>query len=86
MGVAGEATTADKPKKHSAFMQVILRKSGEAMDLGGKGLLGFSGLGQILQAKARLGSDPGRAGVEVLLGGMLLLTGIYLQAKAEETA
>jgi len=49
----GEA--AARPKKHSAFYQVVLRKSGEAFDLGGKALIGLSALGSLLQAH---GSGP----------------------------
>jgi hypothetical protein len=46
---------AANPKKHSAFYQVVFRKSGEAFDLGGKALIGLSGLGSLLQAR---GSGP----------------------------
>ncbi len=80
-----ERAPAEKPKKHSAFMQVILRKSGEALDLGGKGLLGFSGLGHLLGDHNTPRLSWKWLSVEVILGGLWLLLGIYLQAKAEET-
>ena len=47
MAEAG-ATEAVKPKKHSPFIQTLFRKSGEATDLGGKALIGLSGLSHVL--------------------------------------
>ena len=38
---------ADEPapaKTHMAFVQVVYRKTGEALDLAGKGVFGLSGL------------------------------------------
>ncbi len=83
--MAVEATTADKPKTHSPFAQTAFKKSGEALDLGGKALISFSGLGPLLKAKSFADVDWLRLTVEVLVGGAFLAFGIYLQAKAEET-
>ena len=79
------ATDAAKPKKHSAFAQTAFKKSGEALDLGGKALIGFSGLGPLLKAKTFADVDWIRLMVEVAFGGAFLAFGIHLQAKAEET-
>ncbi len=84
--MTAESTTADKPKKHAPFAQTAFKKSGEALDLGGKALIGFSGLGPLLKAKTFADVDWLRLAVEVLVGGAFLIFGIYLQAKAEETA
>jgi hypothetical protein len=70
-------------KKHSAFYQVVFRKTGEAFDLGGKAVIGLSGLGSLLQGSARI--DWIGLGARASVGGVFLALGIYLQAKAEET-
>jgi hypothetical protein len=79
----GLAVAAAIPKKHSAFYQVVFRKTGEAFDLGGKALIGLSGLGSLLQGAARV--DWVGLGGRACVGGVFLAPGIYLQAKAEET-
>ena len=83
--MSGEAGTADKPKKHSPFAQVVFRKTGEAFDLGGKALVGLAGLGSAVGAH-RL-QDVGwlRLLGGFAIGGVLIAVGIYLQARAEET-
>ena len=77
--------TADKPKKHSPFTQVIFRKSGEAADLAGKALIGFSGVGSLLQVQKTAHMDWFGLIFRAAVGVAFLALGIYLQAKAEET-
>ena len=81
-----DATAAEKPKKHSPFAQTAFKKSGEALDLGDKALIGFSGLGPLLKARSFADVDWLRLVVEVVVGSAFLIFGIYLQAKAEETS
>ena len=81
----GQRADPDKPKKHAPFYQVVFRKSGEAADLGGKALIGLSGLGSLLQAHSVARVDWLGLLVRVAIGGVFLALGIYLQAKAEET-
>ena len=83
--MTGEAATTDKLKTHSPFMQVVLRKSGEAMDLGGKALIGLSGASHVLGDRSVQHLDLRWFSVVVAIGGAAVIFGIYLQAKAEET-
>ena len=83
--MAAEETAAAKPKTHSPFMQVILRKGGEAMDLGGKALIGLSGASHVLGDHSVQHQDWRWFSVVVAVGGAAVIFGIYLQAKAEET-
>ena len=83
--MAGELTPADKPKRHSAFAQVVFRKFGEAFDLGGKAVVGLAGLGSALNAHRLEDVDWARLMGGFAIGGAFLGFGIYLQAKAEET-
>ena len=84
MAEAG-ATEAVKPKKHSPFIQTLFRKSGEATDLGGKALIGLSGLSHVLGDHSFQHLDWRWFGSVVVVGGAMVILGIYLQAKAEET-
>jgi hypothetical protein len=77
----GLAATAG-PKTHSAFYRVVFRRTGEAFDLGGKPVIGLSGLGSRRQGAARI--DWVGLGARASVGGVFLALGIYLQAKAEE--
>ncbi len=80
----GRATAA-VPKRHSAFYQVVFRKTAEAFDLGGKAVIGLSGLGSLLQAHGSGPVDWVGLGARACVGGFFLALGIYLQAKAEES-
>jgi hypothetical protein len=80
-GLAAEA----RPKRRSAFYQVVFRKSGEAFDLGGKALIGLSGLGALLQAHGSGPVDWVGLVARACVGGVFLALGIYLLAKADET-
>ena len=75
----------DKPKKHSAFAQVVFRKLGETLDLGGKAVVGLGGLGSVFKAHGLADIDWPRLLAGLTLGGVVVALGIYLQAKAEET-
>ena len=78
------ASEVAKPKKHSAFVQTVFRKSGETLDLGGKALIGISGLGPAL--KGGLAHIDSALLLTAISGGSVAIAaGIYLQAKAEET-
>jgi hypothetical protein len=79
------APEAAKPKKHSPFAQVIFRKLGETLDLGGKAVAGLGGFGLIAKAHQLGDVDWLRLVVGLILGGAVVALGIYLQAKAEET-
>ena len=79
------AEVADGPKKHSPFMQVVFRKSGESLDLAGKALLALSGAGSLLQAHGAPALDWRRVALGLIVGSGFVAVGIYLQAKAEET-
>ena len=82
---SGKAFMAETPKKHSAFAQVVFRKSGEVMDLGGKALIGLSGLGHVLGDHDVRRLNWRWLGLVLLASGAAVVVGIYLQAKAEET-
>lgn len=66
--------------KRSPVWRKALTKAGEALDLGGKGLLGVGFAAMFLKGQA-IGS-PG-PGAMALFGFTMLLAGIYLQAEAE---
>ena len=72
-------------KKHSPFYQMVFRKTGEVFDLGGKALIALSGLGSLLQAYGAARVDWLSLARKLMVGGVLLAIGVYLQAKAEET-
>ena len=76
---------ADKPKKHSAFAQVVFRKFGEAFDLGGKAVVGLAGFGSAFKARRFVDVDWPHLLAGLMVGGAVVGLGIYLQAKAEET-
>ncbi len=76
---------AAKPKRHSAFAQVIFRKFGEAFDLGGKAVVGLAGFGSMFKARRFADVDWPHLLAGLVVGGAILGLGIYLQAKAEET-
>ena len=79
---------ADEPapaKTHTAFVQVVLRKTGEAADLAGKAVFGLSGLNLFVTGAHTAEVDRWRVAACLALGGGLIAMGIYLQAKAEET-
>ena len=83
--MADEAAAAAKPKKHSAFAQVVFRRFGEAFDLGGKAVVGLAGFGSAFKARHFVDVDWPHLLVGLAVGGAFLAPGIYLQAKAEET-
>ena len=85
MGESGGDKPTAAEKKHSAFAQVVFRKSGEVMDLGGKALIGLSGLGHVLGDHNVQHLDWRWLGVVLVASGAAVVVGIYLQAKAEET-
>ena len=76
---------ATKPKRHSAFAQVVFRKFGEAFDLGGKAVVGLAGFGSVFKVRRFADVDWPHLLTGLLVGGAFLAFGIYLQAKAEET-
>ncbi|WP_174301039.1 hypothetical protein [Caulobacter sp. S45] len=80
-----DEATAGKPKKHSAFAQVVFRKPGETLDLGGKAIVGLGGLGSVIKAGGLSSVDWPRSLAGLVVGGAVVALGIYLQAKAEET-
>ena len=78
-------TEAAKPKRHSAFVQVVFRKFGEAFDLGGKAVIGLAGFGSMFKVSRFADVDWPHLLTGLVVGGAFLAFGIYLQAKAEET-
>ena len=78
-------TEAAKPKRHSAFVQVVFRKFGEAFDPGGKAVVGLAGFGSVFKARRFADIDWSHLLAGLVVGGAILGLGIYLQAKAEET-
>ncbi len=55
------------------------------MDLGGKALIGLSGVGHVLGDHSFQHLDWRWLSSVVVTGGVAVVFGIYLQAKAEET-
>ena len=80
-----EATETAPPKRHSAFAQVVFRKLGESLDLGGKTIVGLGGAGPLFKAHGFVDMDWPRLLTWLVVGGAIVALGIYLQAKAEET-
>ena len=74
-----------KPKRHSAFAQVVFRKFGEAFDLGGKAVVGLAGFGAAFKVRRLVDVDWPHLLTGLAVGGAIISLGIYLQAKAEET-
>ena len=73
------------PKKHTPFVQVVYRKAGESLDLAGKAIVGIGGFGSLATAHHLADVNWRRLGLSLIDGGIFIASGIYGQAKAEET-